>query len=267
MKKKLILIGGVLATIALIAAVFGFIFLGSIVKAGVESVGPMVTKVPVKLGGATLSVFSGSGKLNNFELGNPEGFKAANAMKVGSVAVAISPGSIFSDKVVVRSINVQAPEITYEQALNGNNLSKILANVQSVAGGTGTNQPAQPAGSGKKLQVDEFVVSGGRITVAATALGGKGATLPLPEVRLSQLGQGAEGITPAELIEKALAAVTAATVKAVAEGAGELAKQGLDLGKQAGGAALDAAKDSTGKAGDAAKRIGSGLGDLLKKKE
>lgn len=263
MKKKLVLIGGFLAALVLVAAVFGFIFLGSIVKAGVESVGPMVTKVPVKVGTATLSVFSGSGALNNFELGNPEGFKSPHAMKVGSVAVAISPGSLFSDKVVVRSINVQAPEITYEQALGGNNLSKILANVQSLAG---TNTTTEPAAPGKKLQVDEFVVSGGRIAVAATMLGGKGATLPLPEIRLSQLGQSADGITPAELVEKALGAITAGTIKAVTEGASELAKQGFTLGKEATGATVDAAKDAGSKATDAAKKLGTGIGDMLKKK-
>jgi uncharacterized protein involved in outer membrane biogenesis len=255
MKKKVILIGGVFALIFLVVAVFGFVFLGSIVKAGVVSVGPVVTKTPVKLGAATLSIFSGAGKLSDFELGNPEGFNSEFATKVGSVALAVSPGSIFADKVVIRSINVQAPEITFEQGLGGNNLSKILANVQAMAG-TGTNKTAQASGPGKKLQVDEFVVSGGRITVAATMLGGKGATLPLPEIRLGQMGQGPEGITPAELIEKVMGSVTSATVKAVAEGAGELAKQGLDIGKQTGGAAAESAK-----------KIGTGLGGLLKKKE
>lgn len=259
MKKKLIVLGGIVALLVLIAAVFGFIFLGSIVKAGVEQVGPMVTKVPVKLGAASVSIVSGSGTLKNFELGNPEGFKSGYAIKVGSIGVAISPGSILSDKVVVRSVKVEAPEITYEQALGGNNLSKILANVQSIAGTNTATQPSQPAGPGKKLQVDEFVITGGRITVAATMLGGKGATLPLPEIRLSQLGQGPEGITPAELIEKALGAITSGTIKAVAEGASELAKQGFNVGK-------DVVGETGAKATDAAKKIGGGLGDLLKKK-
>ena len=38
----------------------------------------------------------------------------------------------------------------------------------------------------------------------------------------------------AELVEKALSAVTAATIKAVAEGAGKYAKEGLDAGKKLG---------------------------------
>jgi uncharacterized protein involved in outer membrane biogenesis len=265
MKKTIKIILGLIVLVALIALVFGFMFLGSIVKAGVEEVGPMVTKVPVTLDGAAVSLFSGSGELKGFKVGNPEGFKAAQAIQVRSVNVSIAPGSVLKDKVVVHSVRVQAPEITYEQGLKGNNLSKILENVQAIAG-TGTNQPAAASGPGKKLQVDEFVISGGKITVATSMLGGKGATLPLPEIRLANLGQGPEGITPAELIERTLNAVVNGTLKAVAEGAGELAKQGLDIGKKAGAEGMDTAKKAGTEATKAVQKVGTGLGDLLKKK-
>jgi hypothetical protein len=255
MKKMFKWVAGIVVLLGLIALVFGFIFLGSIIKAGVEQVGPMVTKVPVKVGGASVSLFSGSGRLKGFELGNPEGFKATHAIKVGEVGVSVSPGSVFSGKVVVKSVRVQAPEIIFEQGLKGNNLAAILANVQSVAGtGTTTNQAPASAGPGKKLQVDEFLISGGRITVAATMLGGQGATLALPEIRLANLGQGPDGITPAELTEKALNAVLSGTLKAVAEGGGALAKEGVETLKKTGGETINKLKS------------GSKLGDLLKKK-
>src|SRR5688572_18169223 len=159
MKKALKIALGIFVLVTLIGFVFGFVMLGSVVKAGVEKVGPMVTKVPVKLDGAAVSVFSGKGELKGFEIGNPEGYKTPHAIKVGSVGVEVVPKSVFGDKVIVRSINVQGPEITYETDLKGNNLSKILENVQSVAG---KSEPAQ-TGSSKptKLQVDEFVITGG----------------------------------------------------------------------------------------------------------
>ena len=256
--KKIKVIIGVLALLVLVAIVFGFVFLGSAVKAGVENVGPMITKVPVKLGGANVSVFSGSGSLKNFELGNPEPFKAPQAMKVGDIDVSISPGSLLADKIIIRHVRIKAPEITFEQAMKGNNLSKILENVQSVAGTTSTGASTN-TGPGKKLQVDEFTITGGKITVAATMLGGKGATLVLPEIKFSALGQGPEGITPAELVEKALSAITAATIKAVAEGAAQLAKEGLDIGKKLGTESADSAKD-------AATKTTEKLGNLFKKK-
>ena len=48
----------VVLVVVLVAAV---LFIGSIVKAGVEKVGPRVAKVPVKLDSAGISIFSGSG--------------------------------------------------------------------------------------------------------------------------------------------------------------------------------------------------------------
>jgi uncharacterized protein involved in outer membrane biogenesis len=265
MKKTIKIILGVVVLGLLVALVFGFMFLGSIVKAGVEEVGPMVTKVPVKLDGAAVSLFNGSGTLKGFKLGNPEGFKAAQAIQVGSVNVSIAPASVLKDKVIVRSVRVEGPEITFEQALKGNNLLKILENVQSIAG-AGTNKTASTGGPGKKLQVDEFLITGGKITVAATMLGGKGATLSLPEIRLANLGQGPEGITPAELTEKALNAVVNGTLKAVAEGAGEMAKQGLEIGKKAGAEGVDTAKKAGTEATKAVQKVGGGLGDMFKKK-
>lgn len=254
MKKKLIVLGGILFLVALIAVVFGFVFLGSIVKAGVEQVGPMVTKTPVKLGGASVSVFNGSGELKSFELGNPEGYKTPNAIKAGTVSVAVSPGSIFSDKVVVKSVRVLEPEITFETGLKENNLSAILANVQSVAGSKDSAQ--KTTGSSKKLEVDEFVIAGGRIHLSATMLGGKTATIPLPEIHLSNLGQGPEGITPAELVEKVMSKVTSETVKAVAENGAALAREGADAAKKAAGEGIKSVE-----------KMGSGIGDLLKKKK
>src|SRR6266550_2996112 len=134
--KKLIVRGLIVLLILLALAVgVSFYFLGSIVKKGVETVGPQITRTEIKLDTATLSLLSGSGKLKGLFVGNPEGFKTASAIKVGAVSVGIAPGSVFSDKVHVKEVNVQAPEITFEGGLKGNNLSKLLDNVQSAAGG------------------------------------------------------------------------------------------------------------------------------------
>jgi hypothetical protein len=259
MKKLIVVFLGLVFLALLVAFVFGFVFLGSVVKAGVEKVGPIVTQVPVKLDSANLSIFSGKGSLQGFELGNPQGFKAPNAIKVGSVGVAVVPKSVFGDKVIIQSIRVEAPEITYETDLKGNNLSKILENVQSVAGPSGKAQPTEPGKKPKKLQVDEFVITGGKINVAATMLGGKGATLPLPEIRLANLGQGADGITAAELAEKVLNAIAAGTAKAVAEGGAALAKEGVQSLTKGGTNVLN-------KAGSEGTKALQKVGDLFHKK-
>jgi uncharacterized protein involved in outer membrane biogenesis len=253
MKKRLPLILLIGVGLLAIVAVGAFLFLGTIVKTGVEKVGPLITKVPITLDGASVSVFNGSGELKGFVMGNPENFKAANSVKVGTVALKLEPGSVLSDKMIVRSVRVEAPEITYEAAFGGSNIGKILENIQAVAS-SGQSNPDQP-GSEKKLQVDEFVIAGAKLNVTASVVGGKAVTLPLPEIRLANLGQGPEGITAAELSAKVFGEVVESSAKAVAANAMKL-----------GGDVADAAKDIGSSVQDNAKKAASGITDLFKKK-
>ena len=113
MKKLVIriLIGlMVLLVLGVLAVSF---FLDGIVKRGIETVGPMLTKVDVKLDAVSLSLLSGSGKIKGLVVGNPEGFKTPSAIQVGKASLALQPGSVFGDKVIIKSILVQAPEITF----------------------------------------------------------------------------------------------------------------------------------------------------------
>jgi uncharacterized protein involved in outer membrane biogenesis len=252
MKKILgiIILGGVALVILAVIAIF---YLGPIVKAGVERAGPQVAKVPVKLDGATISIFNGNGELKGFVLGNPEGFKTPEAVKVGTAAISLVPKSVMGTKVVIRSVRVEAPEITYEAGLGGSNIGKILENMQSTEK---QEKSGSAKSSSKPLQVDDFLITGGKIHVSASVLGGTSATLPLPEIHLSNLGQGPEGITAAELSSKVFSAVVDAAAKVVTASVGNIGKT-----------ALDAAKGLTGEAEDRTKKLGSGLGDLLKSKK
>ncbi len=237
------------------------LFLDSAVKRGVETVGPMVTKVPVKLDSVGLSLFSGSGKIKGLVIGNPPEYKTPSAIQVGRASLAVQPRSLFADKVVIRSIQVEGPEITYETDLKGNNLSKIVENLQSATGGS-DKVPAKPdtkeAKANKKLQVDDFQITGGKIHVSVTVMAGKTVTVPLPPIHLTALGQGPDGITAAELTKRVLQSIEKETIQAAS---GAVA----DLSRQATAALKDARKQATG-AVDDAKNAAKGIGDLFKKK-
>src|SRR2546426_12245329 len=258
--KKLIIRGVVVLLVLLVLAVgVSIYFLGSIVKKGVETVGPQITRTEIKLDSATLSLLSGSGKLKSLWVGNPEGFKTASAIKVGSVSVEVAPGSVFSDKVHVKEVNVQAPEITFEGGLKGNNLSKLLDNVLAATGGSEKNSgAAQSKAASKKLQVDDFVISGGKINLSIDAgpLGGKSATVLLPEIRLTNLGSGPDGITAADLTAKVLKELLQAAIPAAEEAV-------VALGK---GAATGVMKEAGKTATEGVEKATKGIGDLLKKK-
>lgn len=242
MKKKIllgILVGLVVVLVA--AVVLVGVFMDSIVKKAVETVGPQLTKVEIKLDGVSLSPLSGSGQLKGLFVGNPEGFKTPSAIKVASVKVAVDPGSLLSDKIIVKEINVQAPEITYEGPINTKNcnLNKILANLEEATGGSG-DQPAdknKPAGdkeasAQKKLQVNDFVVTGAKLNLNVSSLGGKTMTVDLPDIHFKDLGTGTNGITAGELAKKFMGEVTGNVAKIVPQAIANIGKGALDLGKE-----------------------------------
>ena len=261
MKKKLLIVAGLLVVVLIAVVVFVGMSLGGIIKAGVEKVGPTITKTEMKLDSANLSLLGGSGTLKGFTLGNPEGFKTPSAIKAGSVSVGVRPGSIFSDKVHVTHVRVEGPEITFEGALGSkNNLSQILENVEAATGGGGKPaEPAKDSGASKKLQVDEFSITGAKVNLSMTLFGGKAVTVPLPPIKLDSLGQGPDGITAAELTKKVLSSVTVETLKAAQ-------KAVTDFGLNATKAAGETLDKATKGAGETLDKATKGIGDLFKKK-
>lgn len=232
-KVKKILLGAVIGLVALVivAVIVGGLFLGKIVKAGVETVGPKLTQTTITLDAVDVSLLTGSAAVKGLVVGNPEGYKAPQAISVGLAAVSVVPTSVLSHKIVVKSVKVEGPEITFEgNPFGANNLKKILDNVNAAtastsAGPAATNAPAaaQPA---KKLEVDDLLITGAKVHL------GTGTTLTLPDIHLTNLGTGPDGITPAALIKDVLSQVTAETFKAVGKSLGNVGKGAENLGKE-----------------------------------
>jgi uncharacterized protein involved in outer membrane biogenesis len=254
MKKLLIRICIAVVILVILGVVAVCISLDSAVKRGIETVGPMLTQVEVKLDSVSLSLLSGAGKIKGLLVGNPTGFKTPSAIQVGVASLSLQPSSVFSDKVIIKSINVQAPEITFETDLKGNNLSKILSNLEAATGGGNSSNQNAGGKNGKKLQVDDFLISGAKVHVSVTAFGGKSATLPLPEIHLTGLGQGPDGITPAELTKVVLREVEKAAVQVASTAV-------ADIGKDATGLT----KGLSGTATGTVDKVTKGLGGLFKK--
>ena len=231
---KKIFLSLVIALAVLIVAggiVLGF-FLGPIVKKGMETVGPKITQVSIKVDAVDLSLLTGSASIKGLVVGNPEGYKAPQAISVGTAAVGVNPFSILSDKIVVRSVRVEAPVITFEgNPFSGNNLSTIMKNVNAATKSgepAATNTAAKTAGKpGKKIEVDDFLITGAKVNF-------NGAILPLPDIHLTNLGKGTGGITAADLTRHVLDALTAATIKAVAGAAADVGKSAEKMGKDLG---------------------------------
>ncbi len=265
--KKILLVTFILVVVLGLAAVIvAGLCLDKIVKAGIETVAPAITKTSVTVAGVSISALSGSAGITGLVIGNPEGtYKSTNAISLGKAAVSVVPGSLLSDKIVVRSVQVVAPEITLEgNPFGENNLKKILDNVNAIAASVAdTNKPAAaPAGekkSAKKIEVDDLLLSGIKVTARITGMEGEPFSVTIPDIHFTNLGTGADGITAAELTQKILSEVITGSIKAVGERAKDI------MGKTAGNL-IKGAGDTAGKAvGDTTDKLKKGLGNLFGK--
>ncbi len=252
--KKLLIVFGIVVVLAVIAAFIIRANLGGIVKKALETAGPKITQTTLTIGGVSLSPSTGAGSIQDFVLGNPEGYQAPYSVKVREAKLEVETATVLSDKIHVKSIVLTDPSIIIEGGLTDNNLKKIQANVESFTGKEKANAAAD-TGSKKKLQIDDFLLTGATVEIRLAMLGGQGTKVPLPDIHLKNLGSEAGGIGPGELVQKILNAVfdgVFTQVKSTALSGGK----GL----------LDAVKGASEGNKAALEKLGSRAGNLFKKK-
>src|SRR5882757_387722 len=140
MKKLLYILGGLLV-LAIVGVVIVLFSLGSIVKAGINNVGPRITQSKVELLEANISPFSGAGTLKGLTVGNPVGWQTPRAFYLKEISIELEPKSLKGDHIVINRILIDQPEITYETTITNSNLQDLLKNIQQAAGGS--PQPSQ----------------------------------------------------------------------------------------------------------------------------
>lgn len=220
-----------LVGVGLVTAVVLHLWLGTLIKTGVEQVGPAVTGTSVTLTKVEIGLLAGRAQLEGLAVGNPPGFRAPTAIKVGSARVRLNWRSVFSDRVVIDEITIDAPEVTYEGMLSKSNFSTILDHVRSSSS-TESNQKtgapsAQAAPSaGKKFLIKELNLTNGRVAVSLGTGVSEDQSLsaPLPDIHLKDVGKDSDGATVAQALLAVFAALNKAGVEAVASRARPLEK-------------------------------------------
>lgn len=230
--------GGILAVIVIaIVGVFIYIYsnLDSLVKDAVEDYGPRFTGVSVKLDKVELSPENGIGTLSGLIVGNPPGYSTDSAFRLGSISMALDIRSLTSDTIVIRSIEIDSPNVTYEFGEGGSNIDAIGKNVENAAGGPGEQTPQEESGSGKKMIVEHLVIRNGRVSVSHPLLKGERLGAALPPIELRDIGKGKPGgATPAEVVDRVMDAMERQVAAAV--GSTDIENMLRDVTKGAEGA-------------------------------
>lgn len=258
MIKKIIISVLIGVPVVLIGIVVYFTLnLNSIVKEGVETIGPKITKSEVRLGSSNISVFDGKGKLANIFIGNPKGFTAPGVFELDSIDVAIDMESITKDTIIIKNIFIDGPKITLELGKNTTNINQLMKNVKSFSSPSKKSESAGTKtdvsrGPQKKIIIREFTISHGQINVMMPLIE-KNITTPLPKLVLKDIGKDQNGVTVGDASILIMEEVEKAVMAASADPIGDLKSK---LG--------DAIEDQKAGVIDKIKEKSEGLGDTIK---
>ncbi len=262
--KKWILIGlAAIIVIAVVVVYVGLSNLGPIIKKAVNTYGPKITKTELHVADVGISILSAEANIKQFFLGNPKGFKSPSAMQVGSVFVNVDEQSLTGDTIIIERVEVKKPEIHYEKRGKSDNFNAILNNVrQSAASDKKSADTGKDEGGGKKLIINEFIVTQGKVNLVMSVLGlgDKEITVPLPDIHLKDIGRKKKGASAAEVSKEIFAALSGKiTSPAVTKALNEKLKSvGASLDSM-GKKTLEQVEEKSGKSLDDAQKKIKGL--------
>ena len=244
---------GVLAALLLLE-----FYLGRIVKVAIETVGPHVTGTTVTVEDVDLSPRVGSGTLRGLVVGNPPSYKEPFAVRLGEVQIRVDPASLRSDTIVVRSVVVTDAEVAFEGGPTHSNIRTLLDTLNQRAGQeSGKPSQSKDSASGRRVRVDEFVISRIRLRARLNIAGiaSPAANITFGEIRMDGLGSKGRGITIAELGRDILQRIYAEVLPALGQ------RPGFIKGTQ------DGAQWLFDKTSDALRGASRAVGDLFRKKD
>jgi hypothetical protein len=203
--KKFFYAGSAVLLLLIIGVFILYSMLGSIVRSGVETIGPKATGGDVRLEDVDIGLLSGQAAIGDLVIGNPPGFSSRNAFELGQFSVKVDTGTVISDVVVVKNILIDGAKITWE-GLAGDNHKKIMENITKFSKSEDPKQETvEKAGSeekstpGKKVIIDDFTFQNSAVDIV---LGGqKVASLKLTDIHLTGIGRNEGGVTVGKAIE------------------------------------------------------------------
>ena len=217
MKKslKILRIVSIVFVVLILVVVISFnLFANRALKLGIEKGGSSALKVGVRVDKVDLGVLAGSLGFANLVIDNPEGYKHENLLVLKDAKVAVNTGSLFSNTITIKDIQLDGMDLVIEQKGLGNNLQDLIKSLPSKE----EQKTKEP--SGKKLVIDNLDLSNIAVSVKLLSFvegTSDTITLKLNPIKMTNLGTD-EKLDVALLVGKVLVAI-----------AGGVAEQGLGI--------------------------------------
>lgn len=201
-----------LGVVGAAALVYAYLSLNSIVRAAILYWGPKLTHTTIGLSRVSLVPFAGKGSIQGLTVGNPKGFAAEAALRVGRASLALEPRSLLGSTVHIERIEIDEPEIWFEMGAAGSNLGKLQERI-AASSAHQENEHGASSGREKKVIIDVFVVRGAKAHLNLPFLKDKLTTVTLPEIELKGIGGESKGVSVAEAANRMTSAVLSAVTK------------------------------------------------------
>lgn len=228
MIKKLLIAGGIVVVIVVAAVAFLASNLDSIVTKAIETLGPEMTGVTVKVSKVGIGLTEGRGEIGGLVVGNPKGYKEPHAFRLGSIRLVLDPATVTKDVIVIRELTIEAPDMIYEKGPGGSNVEAIQRRVDEYVktnfGGADKAKKGE-ATPGKRFIIENLQIRNGKVRIAGVA--GKAAEVALPPVGLRDVGKSRGGMTGGEIASIIVKQMTDAIASSAARA---LAQEGLKRG-------------------------------------
>ena len=246
------------------------LWLGPLAKSLATSLAPKYTGTDFKVAKIYVNPYTGCLRVEDFHLGNPEGYDAEDAVSVGKFNVDIAIGALFGNKLHIKNVDIIDPYASYLGNNGTNNFDAILANLKSNFPPKEEEEEEKDDKKKMKVVIDRFHIEGVKFKMGIMP------TIPIPiPITLHDLGtkdsEGKEtdGISMKEMGSTLASQVSGAFSKAggsfmsifggdAAKGVGDAVKGLGDGVSNAASAATDALKNLGSSATDALKNIGGG---------
>lgn len=256
--------------------------IGPLVKSAAATFGPKALGVDVSIGDVKLQPLAGQLTISDIKIGNPKGYSSKDAFAVKTIEIKLKTGSLIKGDVIeIKKILIDAPEISYETKDGLSNFDTMLARAKAAEKSEDAKDPKESSGkkSKKKVIIDEFILTGSKVSYASALTFNKPITLPLPPVKVTDIGKESGGASMIEALNQVFGSIVGGLKEMITQlatgsadalkGAGKAATDALGnvakSGTEAVGALGKGASEAAGAAEDAVKDTGKKLKGLFGK--
>ena len=165
-----------------------------IAREAIVNYGSEMTQAKVTVGQVSIDMINGKCVIKNFILANPKGFKADYAIKVKEFNLEIAPSTLTEQVILIKRIQIVAPDIIYERSDKNTNFDMIQGNIAAYLGPTKAQSPDD-----KKVIVNQLSIKDGKIQALAAFMNGQPVVFDLPDLYMKNLGKAENGLSPGQL--------------------------------------------------------------------